>query len=275
VHGRGLDLSGARIRSQATQEYRGRKELQSWSFAEGLRFRGLNDTGSRAYESALSDVGEPGVRMKVLVTCGPSYEPVDRVRRLTNMSTGALGVRLAERLASGGCQVHCLKGVGATHPDPAGGVVVEYFTTNDDLESRLERAAINPIYGAVFHVAALCDYRVTRVEDSSGRERVEGKVPSEAGELWLRLVPARKLIGRLRDWFPRAWLVGWKYEVEGGRAEVVERGWSQVAVNRTDACVVNGPAWGGGFGVCEPPDRVVECADPEGLLSYLSGRLKL
>ncbi|HVY71907.1 MAG TPA: phosphopantothenoylcysteine decarboxylase, partial [Verrucomicrobiae bacterium] len=37
--------------------------------------------------------------MKVIVTCGPSYEPIDEVRRLTNFSTGELGVLLAEELA--------------------------------------------------------------------------------------------------------------------------------------------------------------------------------
>ena len=31
--------------------------------------------------------------MKVIVTCGPSYEPVDEVRRITNFSTGELGVQ--------------------------------------------------------------------------------------------------------------------------------------------------------------------------------------
>jgi len=33
---------------------------------------------------------------KVIITCGPSYEPIDEVRRLTNFSTGELGVQLSD-----------------------------------------------------------------------------------------------------------------------------------------------------------------------------------
>ena len=40
--------------------------------------------------------------MKIIVTCGPSYEPIDEVRRITNFSTGELGSRLARALARAG-----------------------------------------------------------------------------------------------------------------------------------------------------------------------------
>ena len=57
--------------------------------------------------------------MQVIVTCGPSYEPIDRVRRLTNFSSGELGVHLSNQLARAGFEVFCLKGSGATYPSPA------------------------------------------------------------------------------------------------------------------------------------------------------------
>ena len=41
-------------------------------------------------------------RVKVIVTCGPSYEPIDEVRRITNFSTGELGILLANRLTRAG-----------------------------------------------------------------------------------------------------------------------------------------------------------------------------
>ena len=57
--------------------------------------------------------------MKVMVTCGPSFEPIDQVRRLTNFSTGELGVHLSNQLARAGFEVFCLKGSGATHAGEA------------------------------------------------------------------------------------------------------------------------------------------------------------
>jgi phosphopantothenoylcysteine decarboxylase/phosphopantothenate--cysteine ligase len=194
--------------------------------------------------------------MKVLVTCGPSYEPIDAVRRLTNFSTGELGVKLAGRLAQEGFEVVCLKGEGAVHPDAAVPVETVRFGTNDALWMRLEGYARAGGVGAVFHAAALCDYGVVGVEDEAGRALTALKIPSRGGSLRLKLAPVRKVIAGLRTLFPRSWLVGWKYEVEGTREEVVARGWAQLAECATDVCVVNGPAVGQEFGLCVQPDRV-------------------
>jgi hypothetical protein len=43
--------------------------------------------------------------------------------------------------------------------------------------------------------------------------------------------------------------VGWKYEVEGGRAGVIAKAREQMRENRTNACVANGTAYGFGFGL--------------------------
>jgi phosphopantothenoylcysteine synthetase/decarboxylase len=189
--------------------------------------------------------------MRVLVTCGPGYEPLDAVRRLTNFSTGQLGLQLAGCLAAAGHQVVCLRGVGATSPLHPAGVELRPFTTNLDLASQLE--AIRDAGGAdaVLQVAALCDFRVAAVEQSGSVLANAGKICSRSGELLLRLVPAEKVLGRLRDWFPKARLVGWKYEVEGGRDSALAKGSRQILENATDACVVNGPAYGAGYGWME------------------------
>jgi hypothetical protein len=44
-------------------------------------------------------------------------------------------------------------------------------------------------------------------------------------------------------------LVGWKYEVDGDRDQVLEKAQQQIAENKTDACVANGRAYGAGFGL--------------------------
>ena len=77
--------------------------------------------------------------MKVIVTCGPSYEPIDQVRRLTNFSTGELGVLLSDQLIRAGFEVFCLKGSGATYPGPAEHCHLSLFDTNDNLLELLDR----------------------------------------------------------------------------------------------------------------------------------------
>ena len=77
--------------------------------------------------------------MRVVITCGPSYEPIDEVRRITNFSTGELGIMLANHLAKAGCDVVCFRGVGATCAEKVVGARVVPFATNDHLRTELAR----------------------------------------------------------------------------------------------------------------------------------------
>lgn len=201
----------------------------------------------------------------VLVTCGPSSAPIDRVRRITNFSTGELGTLLARALTARGLRVTCLRGTGATHPAPPD-ADVRGFETNDDLVSLLESLREETIH-AVFHAAALSDYEVARI---SSPHAGSGKIPS-GQELTLHLRPARKVLSLLRGIFPSARIAGWKYEVDGTREDALEKGRAQLARNGTDLCVVNGPAYGAGFGILIPnTPAVLHHTDKSTLCAWLA-----
>jgi len=213
--------------------------------------------------------------MKVIVTAGPSYEPIDDVRRLTNFSTGELGVLLANQLAQAGFEVFCLRGVAATY---AGALEKNCrhlpFSTNNDLLAQLTDLSRAHDIAAVFHAAALGDFKVKGVEDARGQRLNAPKIDSAGGALTIHLEPSSKVIGELRTLFPRATLVGWKYELNGTRQDALDRAWRQVASNRTDACVLNGQAWGSGFALCTSPDQISELRDKSELARFLPGWLK-
>jgi phosphopantothenoylcysteine synthetase/decarboxylase len=213
--------------------------------------------------------------MRVVVTCGPSCEPIDEVRRITNFSTGGLGTMLANHLAKAGCDVVCFRGVGATSQERVAGAKVVPFGTNHHLQSALEELPHREKIGAVFHAAALSDYRVKSVLTSAGAQVAAMKIPSRAGELVLTLEPTPKVIQGLRDLFPASRIVGWKYELVGSRADVLAAAIRQMAENRTDACVMNGAAYGGGFGLLEPKTKPVHFADKSGLCAHLVRWLKV
>jgi phosphopantothenoylcysteine synthetase/decarboxylase len=200
--------------------------------------------------------------LRIVVTCGPSYEPIDEVRRITNSSTGKLGALLSEGLAAQGHRVQCLRGDMATWPAPAAPVEVISFSTNDHLLSRLQSLAEPEKVNVVLHAAALADFTVRR--DSTAR-----KLCSRSGELMLTLMPATKLISRLRALFPAAKIVGWKYELDGTREDVISRGQSQIANNRTDACILNGAAYGRGFGALLPDGSCTHLKGSAALCDWL------
>ena len=213
--------------------------------------------------------------MRVVVTCGPSYEPIDEVRRITNFSTGELGSLLANHLAKAGCEVVCFRGVGATSTERIVGARVVAFGTNQHLQSALHELPQRETIDAVFHAAALCDYRVKSVHTNTGMEVAATKIPSRTGELTLTLDPYSKLIHSLRDLFPNGRIVGWKYELVGSRADVLAAAIRQLAENRTDGCVMNGAAYGSGFGFLEPQSKPQHFADKSALCQHLARWLKL
>jgi hypothetical protein len=86
----------------------------------------------------------------------------------------------------------------------------------------------------------------------------------------MTLEPAEKILPRLRALFPAARIVGWKYELDGTRADALAKGLEQMAACGTDACVVNGAVWGPGFGFVEPGREPVPMADKPALCAFLS-----
>ncbi|HEY5744069.1 MAG TPA: phosphopantothenoylcysteine decarboxylase [Terrimicrobiaceae bacterium] len=180
-----------------------------------------------------------------LVTCGPAFEPIDEVRRITNQSTGELGTRLAESLSGCGFHVLCLRGEMAVYPRPKD-VSVIAFSTNASLLDILENLPEKP--AAVFHAAALCDFLLHRID---GAERVR-KIGSAVSQLHLILRPAEKILPRLRGFFPDAIIVGWKYELEHSRQDAIARAREQITRSKSNACVINGSSYGPGFGFLTP-----------------------
>jgi phosphopantothenoylcysteine decarboxylase/phosphopantothenate--cysteine ligase len=96
--------------------------------------------------------------MKCIVTAGPTFEPLDDVRRLTNFSTGRLGSCLADYLQERMPQVrtYLLRGLASTF-QAAGALDVQSFSTPSDLCSR--NCALGDRQPcAIFHAAAVNDF---------------------------------------------------------------------------------------------------------------------
>ena len=215
--------------------------------------------------------------MDCIITAGPTYEPLDNVRRLTNFSTGRLGSELARYLAARGHKVQLLLGEQATYRDSTLAALSETFTTTNDLRDRL-RARGRIAACAIFHVAAVSDFSFGRVWSQTPDNRLtqvkSGKLSTREGTLLAELLPTQKIIAELRDWFPGpSLIVGWKFEVEGTRAEVIGLAGKQIKECRTDACVANGPAYGSGFGLVDHRGSCTHIPDSAALFEALHGLL--
>jgi phosphopantothenate---cysteine ligase (CTP) len=207
-----------------------------------------------------------------LITAGPTYEPLDQVRRLTNFSSGKLGSQLADFLVAQGHQVTLLYGHYSTYHEKQSAQKIVPFDTTRDLRDKLELLSKEKV-AVVFHAAAVSDFGFGKIfeRDTSGelREVASGKISTRNGTLLAELVPTPKIISSLRALFPQSRIVGWKYEVEGNRADVVAKAFEQIRENKTDACVANGKAYGFGFGLISANGEQKHFSDTAELYSAL------
>lgn len=206
--------------------------------------------------------------MTILVTIGPTQEPLDAMRLISNRSTGELGTRLSAELAKQGHTVIALRGTGATAPSiplERDSVRILPFTTTEDLRDQLEKLGAEERIDAIFHAAAVSDFYLP----GAGT----GKIPTSGGALTLTLEPTPKLLPLMRGWFPAARITGWKFEASGDRDAAVAMGRAQITACHTDACVVNGPSYGAGFGVLTKAGELTHLPDKSELCAHLAARL--
>ncbi|MEM9445051.1 MAG: phosphopantothenoylcysteine decarboxylase [Verrucomicrobiota bacterium] len=208
--------------------------------------------------------------MRIYITLGPSYEPIDRVRRITNFSTGTLGTQLANAFLDEGHDLTCFRGEMSTCTEQIPDRYVTPFSTLQSLINIMrERAANSDHPSYIFHIAALTDFMIKEIRSESHLLNDPGKISSSAHELTLSLRPAPKLIVELRSWYPKSKIVGWKYEVDGTEEEAIRKGRAQIEFNHTNACVVNGPAFGKGCAFITSGQDVVTLPSNKELLKFL------
>jgi phosphopantothenate---cysteine ligase (CTP) len=211
--------------------------------------------------------------MNCIVTAGPTFEPLDDVRRLTNFSTGRLGTELANFLVARGHKVILLVGENATFSGERKAQRVEFFSTTTDLREKLKALGSKKV-DAIFHAAAVSDFAPKRIfAPDAANKLVEiksvKKISTRAGKLLVELLPTPKIIAELRGWFPRTKIVGWKFEADGRRADAIAAARKQITDCATDLCVVNGPAYGEGFGLLGKRGEPVHLVNPPALFDAL------
>ncbi len=124
-----------------------------------------------AIEAALGD--GPLTGRHVLVTSGPTHEPIDPVRYIANRSSGAQGAALAGALAGLGAKVTFVTGP-ASVPPPSGVTVVRVETARQMLEA--VQSAL-PADAAVF-AAAVADWHVANASGQKMKKDPSGAAPA-------------------------------------------------------------------------------------------------
>ncbi|HWP83667.1 MAG TPA: bifunctional phosphopantothenoylcysteine decarboxylase/phosphopantothenate--cysteine ligase CoaBC [Terriglobia bacterium] len=159
----------------------------------------------------------------VLVTAGPTREPLDPVRYLSNRSSGKMGYAIAEEAQRRGARTLLVSGPTALQP-PQG---VEFVPVVTAAEMRAAVLARWPEATIAVKAAAVADYRP--------RQPASQKIRKTGNELALELEPTEDILAELGAQKGRRVLVGFAAETEA----MAERARQKLASKNLDLVVAN------------------------------------
>lgn len=168
--------------------------------------------------------------MRVLITAGPTWVPIDKVRVISNLASGRTGILLAERLRRLGAEVTLILGP-VENACPNKKIKLIRFRFFNELKQKALEELKSGKYDALIHSAAVSDYRPRRVY---GR-----KISSGIKNLTLRLEPAPKIIDLFRKADESIFLAGFKFEPGAKRNTLIREARALMRSSRLDLVVAN------------------------------------
>ena len=145
---------------------------------------------------------KPLAGKRVLITAGPTFEPIDPVRGLTNLSSGKMGYALAAAAHAAGATVTLVSGPTAL-PTPWGVTRVDVTRALDMLEAVERRVAACDLFIAV---AAVADYRPAETQAR--------KIKKSAADWSLPLTPNPDILARVASLPAAPFCVGFAAETD-------------------------------------------------------------
>jgi phosphopantothenoylcysteine decarboxylase/phosphopantothenate--cysteine ligase len=168
--------------------------------------------------------GGPFAGRKVIVTAGPTREPLDPVRMISNRSSGKMGYRVAEAAWERGAEVVLISGPSG-EPAPTG-VRLRHVSSTAELETAVRDEL--PSADVLVMAAAPADYRPA--------SPAAAKQPRAAGSVTMELVPTVDILEQSRNLRPSgSVIVGFALET----GDAVAKGREKLRKKDLDLIVVN------------------------------------
>jgi len=226
---RGVRFIGPASGEQACGEVGAGRFEEPERIVAALRAQAFDDPTANPTAGATSDAMDHATDdslagRQVLVTAGPTREPIDPVRYIGNRSSGRMGFAIAAEAVRRGARVTLVSGP-VTLPTPAGVTRIDVERAHDMHTEVMQRAPSSEVFIAV---AAVSDYRVV--------ERSVHKLKKDGEPLTLSLVPNPDILGDVAAGEPRPFCVGFAAETEKleehARMKLVAKRLDLIAANR-------------------------------------------
>lgn len=150
---------------------------------------------------------------KILITAGPTWIALDKVRVISNVATGENGILLAEELRKLGAQVTLLLGP----VNPVGlnkKIRLLKFRFFEELKNTVLKELKVQRYDCLLHSAAVSDYQPDK--------KLKTKISSDKISWPINLLPTPKIIDLIRKTDPKLFLVGFKFKPDAQKCALLK-----------------------------------------------------
>ena len=187
--------------------------------------------------------------MNILITSGGTSEKIDRVRSITNHSTGRLGKIIAETFLDKGDQVTLVTTPKAVRPAAHPNLTIVLIENVSELLETLE--PLVHTHDVLIHAMAVSDYTPvymtgleavaasTDMTEFLNKTNSESKISSQDDVQVLFLKKTPKIISLVKKWNPDIRLIGFKLLVDVSNEELLETARASLIKNQAEIIVAN------------------------------------
>lgn len=181
-------------------------------------------------------------QINVLVTAGGTYEFIDPVRVITNLSTGSLGAKVSEQFLKkkslfskkGNVRINKIFHISTRFsviPKGNGIEIENSISTSESLEKKIKEIVKKNKIHIIIHAMAVSDYKPSK--------KSKEKISSKKEELNINLKKTKKIIEELRPLSKSAVIVGFKLMTKTKKEKLLKTGINLIKNNDLDFCLAN------------------------------------
>lgn len=172
--------------------------------------------------------------LNVLVTAGSTVEHIDSIRILTNLSSGKMGLNIAQQCLDEGFGVTLIYGFTSLNipNDPRMNII--RVKTTEEMFKAVRETILKDKQHVVFHAAAVADFSV-----SSSNQKRPTKIDTRNGTKTIKLVPTIKIVDKIKEFDKKIFLVAFKAEYHISEKLLMKKAFAKLNESNADIIVAN------------------------------------
>lgn len=167
---------------------------------------------------------------RILVTAGSTVEYIDPIRVVTNLSTGRMGLALAQVASKLGASVTLVYAHGTTDPSNSLGRVLR-VSTGEEMLDAVKSELASRRFDVVIMAAAVADFAPAK--------KSEKKIDSKKGRIEIEFVKTEKIVDHVKQIRKDAILVAFKADHNVSESILIDKAFQKLKESNADLVVAN------------------------------------